>query len=202
MLFIPRKILTQEEGSAAIEYAMVLPVLILFILGTLEYSIIMYNGAVIEGATNYAARLAKTGYNNTSTGGTCASPSQTRAQYINCIVQSRLNTLMAPGNLTVVAKSYSAFNDIGQPEPYTDVNNLGHYVVGDPYTDINGNGQWDADMGVAGLGGPGDIVVYTVSYPWHLMTPLIQKFFGSSGTVTISSSAVVKNEPYPVSGSR
>ena len=188
--------LKHSEGSTTIEYAMVLPVLVFFIMGTLEYSIIMYNSAIIEGATNYAGRMAKTGYNNTSTGGTCASPTQNQSQYITCITKSRVGTLLNGNNLVISSKSYSNFSNIGQSEPYTDVNNIGHYVAGDPYTDINHNGQWDADMGTAGLGGPGDIVVYTVSYPWSVLTPIMSRFF-TNGKVNIRASAVIKNEPYP-----
>jgi len=190
------------RGSTAIEFALIAPIVILLIVGTMEFALIMYASAVLEGATFSAARLAKTGYTNTATSGTCASPTQTRSQFITCMVQSKTSGLLNPANLTTSSKSYSGFSEIGQPEPYTDVHGLGHYVAGDPYTDINGNGQWDADMGIAGLGGPGDIVVYTVSYPWPIFTPLFNQFFGGKSTVTLSSSAVVKNEPYPATGSR
>ena len=112
------------------------------------------------------------------------------------MINKRVSGLLNTSKLTLSSKSYADFSNIGQPEPYTDVHSLGHYVAGDPYTDINGNGQWDADMGAAGLGGPGDIVVYTASYPWPIFSPILQPFFGNSSTYAISSSAVVKNEPY------
>ena len=193
------QLLRRNDGATVIEYAMVLPVLLLFIMGILEYSIIMYANAIVEGSTTAAARLSKTGYNNNSGNGNCSSPTQSRSQYITCIVRSRLGGLFVPANITIVSKSYANFSQIGQPEPYTDAAHVGHYVAGDPYTDINGNGQWDADMGAAGLGGPGDIVVYTISYPWHVLTPIMQRFIGTNGIITLSSSAVIKNEPYPVS---
>ncbi len=189
-------IFRRSEGSTTVEYALILPVLLLFVMGILEYCMIMYASSVLDGATANAARLAKTGYNNTANSGYCASPTQTQSQYITCIMQGLVSGLMNPANLTISSKSYATFGDIGQPEPYTDVNHLGHYVVGDPYTDVNGNGQWDADMGAAGLGGAGDIVVYTVSYPWPIMTPIMKNFIGTNGILTLSASAVVKNEPY------
>ncbi|HEU5048390.1 MAG TPA: TadE/TadG family type IV pilus assembly protein [Rickettsiales bacterium] len=197
MQFLYQRFRKSEQGATAVEYAIVAPILLLLLLGTIEYGLVMYASAVLEGSTNAAARLAKTGYNNTSTSGTCASPTQTRQQYITCVIQTRVSGLLKANLLTVSSKSYSDYGNIGEPEPYTDINGVGHYVVGDPYTDINGNGQWDSDMGAAGLGGPGDIVVYTASYPWPIFTPMIQQFFGNNGTYTITSSAVVKNEPYP-----
>ncbi|MEI6729917.1 MAG: TadE family protein [Pseudomonadota bacterium] len=197
-----KSIICQESGVAAIEYAFILPVLLLLIFGMLETCMVFYASAVLTGGTITAARLAKTGYNNTGSTGTCAGVGQTRSQFITCIVQSKVSALLNPSLLQITSKSYSSFSNIGQPEPYTDLYGLGYYVATDPYTDINGNGQWDSDMGVAGLGGAGDIVVYKVSYPWHISTPMLQNIMSSNGTLTISASAVVKNEPYGTTTSR
>jgi Flp pilus assembly protein TadG len=242
-------IFRRSDGSTVVEYALLAPVLLLLLMGTLEFCLIMYASAVLDGATAAAARMAKTGYNNTSVSGialwaahtgytsgqlvnnggyiyictgagtsggsgpagtntsgitdgtatwgfTCDATSQSRVSFIQCYLDWHIQPLLNPANITVAGKSYSGFNNVAQPEPYTDVSGVGHYVAGDPYTDVNGNGQWDADMGASGLGGPGDIVVYTASYPWPIFTPLVQQFFGNNGTVTISASSVVKNEPY------
>ena len=86
------------------------------------------------------------------------------------------------------------FGNIGQPEPFHDIDLNGQYDVGEPFTDVNGNGQWDSDMGAAGLGGPGDVVVYRVEYPWAIMTPLLQAATGE--TITHKASIAVRNEPY------
>ena len=67
-------------------------------------------------------------------------------------------------------------------------------AAGVNFQDINGNGVWDQDMGIAGLGNPGDVVVYTVSYPWQIMTPVVQGIIGN--TFNISARTVVRNEPY------
>lgn len=207
-------ILRHNEGATAVEYALIAPVLLLLLMGTLEFNLIMYASAVLEGATNYAARLAKTGYTNSSATSPCSTTTgtaQSELQYITFVTQGRVNGLMNPCNITTSSKYYGEYGYIGQAEPYcipstgicygygSGNGNGPGYVPGDTYTDINGNGQWDADIGLAGLGGPGDIVVYTVSYPWPIMTPIMKKFFGNSGTITLTSSAVVKNEPYPTS---
>jgi hypothetical protein len=57
------------------------------------------------------------------------------------------------------------------------------------------------DVGVAGKGSTGmgteeQIVVYTVTYPWKVFTPMIGSLIGHSGIVTLSSQIVVRNEPY------
>lgn len=63
------------------------------------------------------------------------------------------------------------------------------------YASLSNIGQ--PDQGVEGLGTPGQVVVYTVTYPWEMYTPLIGKFMGDgSGTINLTSRIVVKNEPY------
>lgn len=59
------------------------------------------------------------------------------------------------GNSITVRPS---FGDVGKPEPYVDSSpGNGAYDAGEDFTDINGNGQWDSDMGQAGLGGPATV---------------------------------------------
>jgi Flp pilus assembly protein TadG len=51
--------------------------------------------------------------------------------------------------------------------------------------------------GTSGVGTAGQIVVYTVSYPWHLFTPVISNIIGdANGNITLTSRMVVQNEPY------
>ena len=80
-------------------------------------------------------------------------------------MDSITGSLLDPKKITITSTSYSDFNNIGQ-----------------------------AGQGTAGLGGPGDVVVYTVSYPWTIMTPIVSAVIGN--TITLSSSTVVRNEPY------
>ena len=48
----------------------------------------------------------------------------------------------------------------------------------------------------AGLGGPGDVVHYRVSYDWRLLTGLLMPALSSNGIIRLSASVVVRNEPY------
>lgn len=50
--------------------------------------------------------------------------------------------------------------------------------------------------GAAGYGTSGQIVVYTISYPWTLFTPMIGNIIGTNGKITLTSRIVVRNEPY------
>jgi hypothetical protein len=89
---------------------------------------------------------------------------------------------------------YENFGDVGQPEPFTDDNSNDSWDAGEDYTDVNGNGAWDEDMGAAGLGGPGDVVVYQMSYDWSIIIPMFRPFFGD--TITLEANIAVRNEPF------
>jgi Flp pilus assembly protein TadG len=60
-----------------------------------------------------------------------------------------------------------------------------------------------AGGGTSGYGSASQIVVYTVTYPWKIFTPLMCNLFGSAcyttatgSYVNLTSTIVVRNEPY------
>ncbi|MFO1242466.1 MAG: TadE/TadG family type IV pilus assembly protein [Rickettsiales bacterium] len=176
-----------EEGVTAIEFAFIAPVLLLFMFGTIEFSLVMFVQSVMEGATTLSSRLGKTGYTESG---------QSREDTIINALKARAGVFFDPSLITITSKFYGQFDQIGDSEPYTDTNHNGRYDTGETYSDVNGNGHWDADMGQQGYGDANDIVVYTVTYPWRINTPLISKFISNNGNVTLRAVAVVKNEPY------
>lgn len=181
----------RDDGAVAIEFAIIAPVLLFFIFGIIEFSLLMYASTVLEGATTISSRLGKTGFEDV------AGTGLSRQQMIEQLAKDKSDGLLNPDLITITTLAYGGLDDIGVPEPFTDQNGNALYDAGEPYTDINGNAQWDADMGAAGLGGANDIVVYTVRYPWRISTPMIARFF-DDGVLEITSSAVVKNEPYDI----
>lgn len=58
MITAIRRRLTRDDGAAAIEAAMVIPVLILIVFGIIEFSMILRNNAALAGATRAGARIA------------------------------------------------------------------------------------------------------------------------------------------------
>jgi len=161
-----------NEGAAIIEYAIVIPILLLLMIGIIEYSLVMYGTSVLDGATEEAARDGSTGYFNTGTGA-CGGATQTQTGYINCILQNRVSGLLNPAQLIITAKSFNA--------------------DGVPYCTVPPCPPED-------IGNPGDIVEYTVVYQWAIITPLLRNFLGNNGVFTITSNALVKNEPTNASG--
>jgi len=175
-----------EEGITSIEFALIAPVFLLMVMGIIEFSMIMFTSVVMESATNTTARLGKTGY---------IPAGSTRQQEIINNVDAKTAGLLDPAKITISTEVYSNFNNVGQPEPC--ISPATPPCPGTPgvnFVDINGNGKWDSDMGAAGLGNPGDVVVYTVSYPWSIVTPIVSAIIGS--TFMITARTVVRNEPY------
>lgn len=178
-----------QRGITSVEFALIAPVFLLIVMGVIEFSMAMFTSVVLESATNNTARLGKTGYVPTG---------KTRSEAIIDNVKTRTTGLLDPNKISISEKTYSNFDKIGQPEPcIKPITAPCPGVAGVNFVDINGNNTWDADMGQAGLGNPGDVVVYTVSYPWKIMTPIVGKVLGN--TITLTARAVVRNEPYSVS---
>ena len=182
-----RRLLCARDGVAAMEFALAAPVVILTITGLIELSMVMFVTSLMEGGIRDASRFGITGY---------VPPGTTREEQIQKIIGDATIGLIDMASAMVQTKVYPSFGDVGKPEPFTDTNANGVHDAGEPYTDINGNGQWDADMGQAGVGGPGDVVLYTITADWHLLTPLMVPLMGNGGTMSLSASVAVRNEPY------
>ncbi len=176
-----------RRGVAAIEFALAAPVVFLSVAGLMDLSTIMFVQSLMEGALRDASRYGITGYVPDGT---------TREQEVRQIIAQDTLGLLNMDAVRIETLVYPGFDDVGQPEPFVDANGNGTRDPGESYTDINGNGQWDSDMGAAGLGGPGSVVEYKVSYDWHVLTPLTAAFIGDHGTLTLTASISVRNEPY------
>lgn len=187
-----RRAVACARGVAALEFAFAAPVVLLGIFGALEFAMVMLVTTLMEGGLREASRFGTTG--NVPAG-------STREEYILQLIRSSTSGLVDMSTINVSYKVYPSFGDVGKPEPYTDSNPAnGTYDAGEAYTDINGNGQWDADMGMAGLGGPGDVVLYIVEYDWEILTPIVSHILGEDGVMKLQSSVAVRNEPYPDPG--
>lgn len=176
-----------RDGVTAIEFAVIAPVLLLLMFGILEFALIMLVSNVMESATSITSRLGRTGF---------VEAGKSREETILASIERRAGTMLDSSKVTITAKHYEQFDQIGDAEPWTDKNSNGIAEVGE-YDDINGNGMYDSDMGLAGYGNAEDIVVYTVRYPWPIMTPIMRELIGDTqGNFPITAHAVVKNEPY------
>jgi Flp pilus assembly protein TadG len=180
----------RSDGASAVEFSLVAMPLILTVIGIMEVAFILFVNVLLEGAIRDSARYGITGY---TSGGV------DRETMIRQIISERTVGMVEMTNVEIETLVYDSFANIGKPEPFTDeVPTNGTYDAGEPFVDVNGNGTWDADMGAAGAGGPGAVVVYKVKYDWPLLTGLLTPLLGQNGYVTLSVSTAVRNEPFPM----
>ena len=184
----PAALAADRQGASAVEFALVAPTLVLLLLGILEFSLLMAAEVTLSNAVAEVARFGITGQTGTD---------KTREELIREQVDQAAEGLFDSSLLEFETLVYPDFSSVGRPEPFNDENGNGVRDPGESYEDLNGNGQWDADMGVPGAGGPDDIVLYRVRYPWRLMIPVFRPFFPPDGEVEIEASLAVRNEPFP-----
>ena len=179
-----------SSGVAAIEFAIVAPVFITLLIGTLDIGHWVYAKAVLAGAVQKAARESTLEDANTTTA--------------DDAVMDVIGSVLPGAVLTSTRKSYYDFTDVGRPESWNDVKNNavaspknsdGICNNGETYTDENGNDQWDADVGVSGNGGASDVVFYTVTVTY---SPVFRLPYAPASWAqrTISATAVRKNQPF------
>lgn len=179
-----RACLEDRSGAAAVEFAAVAAVFITMVFGIFEYAFVTLSGGLLESAVLNASRFGITG---------ASGDGVSREKAIREIIEKRALGLVDMTKLTIDTKVYQSFDSIGMAEPFDDQNHDGVHQSGEKFTDVNGNGIWDRDMGVSGLGGPGDIVLYTVTYKGAALTDFFKPILGD---VTYRATVAVRNEPY------
>lgn len=191
MTFRPIRLIGRDkEGVTAVEFAFVAPVMFMLLFGLLELGYVAFARSTLESAILVASRNSKV--------------AECPAQNAALIEQELINRLGVistfenkPPTLTV--RSYGTnFGNVGNPEPFNDIDASGSWDMGEPYTDFNGNGQWDEDMGKDGNYGQfGEVVQFTASIDVVSIVPFISKAInGSEGFYSLSAETVVRNEPF------
>ena len=174
-----------ERGATIVEFAIVLPILMILIMGAMDTGFQLYTRAVLAG------EMQKAGRDSSLENGS------TNATALDDQVKNAVLTISPDATITFTRKSYRTFSDAAaaQAEDFTDTDGDGTCDNGEPFEDANNNGTWDADGGDTGQGGAKDAVVYTATAVYPRMFP-IAKLVGISDTVTLTSSTVLRNQPY------
>lgn len=179
------------RGITAIEFAMVVPVMMTAILGLMELCFQVYVQSVLTGAVQKAGRDSTIG---TNIGNTAAIDNKVLAT-----VQNVASLATFPTQPT--RQSFSSFQQVNRsgPEPYVDSNKNGQYDKGECFDDVNGNGVWDnqatKDAGNAGTGGASDVVAYTVTISYPRLFPF-SKTFGLGSSAQLTATTMLRNQPF------
>ena len=183
---------SNARGATVIEFAIVLPMMLLAIMALMDLGYQVYVQSVLTGAVQRAGRDSTI---ETNISGTSAIDAK-----VLSLVQSAapMATFASPPSRQNFA-SFQQVNHTG-PEPLVDTNRNGVRDPGECFDDLNGNGVWDnqttADTGSSGTGGASDVVAYTVTINYTRLFPLSAFLGGGSNTVRLTSTTILRNQPF------
>ncbi|MCJ1961856.1 TadE/TadG family type IV pilus assembly protein [Novosphingobium mangrovi (ex Hu et al. 2023)] len=172
-----------RRGVAAVEFALVAPVMLLTIFGLFDLGYNVYTAEQLEGSIQKAAR-------DSTIEGAAGRTSQLDER-----VREAVHAIAPAAELTFERTAYASFSDIGAPEDFTDVNGDGTCNAGEPFEDANGNGAWDASQGTRGQGSARDAVLYEVEVTYPRPFP-VTALLGMGDTFTMRARTVLRNQPY------
>lgn len=178
-----RRLRRNERGVAVVELAFTAPLFLLILLGIIDFSWQMYAKQVLQGAVSQAARAATLESNMAD------------QSIFDKRVEDQVKRVFVNAVVTFDRKSYESFDQVGDPEPFTDANKNNRYDAGECFEDYNGNGTWDSDRGRKGNGGADDVVLYTAKMEFARVLP-VWKMLGQSEKTTLTSTTVLRNQPF------
>jgi Flp pilus assembly protein TadG len=181
--FLPRR---DRKGTTAIEFALIAPVMMTLIAGTIEVVHFLMMQVTLESALSLVARENSVALTLTE---------DERNERMRTRLTDIMHSFPAVDNgvISIETTVYRTFGS-AYPEAFDDANENGIYDEGETFDDRNRNGVRDADAPVEGeMGGLGDVVSYSVTYPAKPFFPFLRPIFGDSFDVT--SSTVARNEP-------
>jgi Flp pilus assembly protein TadG len=172
---LARRFVRQQDGAAAIEFALVAAPFLALMFAILETAMVFFAGQTLEAAAADSARLIMTG--QAQTAGYSASDFKTQ-------VCNRIYGLFdCAGGVYISVKSYSSFSQVPTASPIV-------------------NGTFDTSSLPYATGGPGCIVVVSLYYQWSIYVSMLgdnlSNLNGSKRLLT--ATAVFRNEPYGGTG--
>ncbi len=171
------------RGSAAVEFALIAPIMLMTIYGMFDIGHAQYTRALLEGTVEKASRSATIEGAKTSV--------------IDARVSAAIRQI-APGALITFKRTALAdFSDLGLPEDFDDINKDGTCNDNEPFEDANGNNSYDLDRGKIGNGAARDVILYQVDVSYKRILP-IGRLLGQSNTMTMNAATVLRNQPFGV----
>lgn len=161
-----------RRGATAIEVALILPLFVMLMFGTLEVGLLFFTAAVMEGAVSEAARLIRTGQAQQAT--------DPLATFSNQLCDE-LAGIIDCDEIQYDVRTFSSFG----------------VIVIDP--DLDEDDELESPQ--FDPGSAEDIVVIRSVYKWDFLVPFIGELISPNGTsyYTVKATAVFRNEPYETS---
>lgn len=172
---IGRRFIKQQEGAAAVEFALVATPFLALTFAIIETAMVFFAGQSLEAATASAARLILTG--QAQTGGFSASDFKTQ-------VCNRVASLFdCSGGVFVDVKTYTNFSSVSAVSPVAD-------------------GKLDTSNMTFTPGGPGCIVKVAIYYQWPIYVSLLGNNLSNlnGNKRLLVATSVFRNEPFGGTG--
>jgi Flp pilus assembly protein TadG len=175
--FWTRRFLRHERGATAVEFALVATPFIALLFGIIELGLVFMGSVTLDNATQAAARKVRTGQ--------VVSPSDPTAKEVSrgAFRDSVCNGMGwmkddCLANLVVDVRTFDEFQNISYANPVS-------------------NKTFNPGQVTFDTGGPSDIVLVRVYYPWKLYVPLMAGALEKTpGKTLLTSVTTFRNEPY------
>lgn len=170
-LKVVRRLLRQDDGAAAVEFAMVAAPFLAIIFAIIETCIVFFASQTLEAAAADSARLIMTGQAQTK-GFDAAKFKETACAKIVAIFD-------CANGITVDVRKYSSFSSVDTDKP----------------VDANGNVTMTPQYNP---GGPGDIVLVRLMYQYPVWVNLFGYNLSNvtGGKYLMVATSAFRNEPY------
>lgn len=170
-----RSIWSNEDGATAIEFSLLFIPYLVLTLGIIELSLMYTSASLLEGATNSAARMIRTGQLQQSG---AEDPEQEFRDQICDYAQ----VLIRCNDVVIEVQTLGSFADAQGMQAQSNAEGK-----------IQSRG-FDA-------GGSNDRVLVRTSYRYTMMTPLVGAMLsGADGSIPFISTIVLQTEPYEFTG--
>jgi Flp pilus assembly protein TadG len=164
-----RRLVHRQDGAAAVEFALVAAPFIALMFAILETGLVFFASQTLETVASDSARLIMTGQSQT----------MTQAQFTNAVC-AKIYGLFNCSSMLLDVQKYTSFSSANTSLP----------------VDRSGNVQ-SASFGF-NQGGPGDIIVMRLMYPWPVWMSLLGfNLSNMSGNQRLLMATVAfANEPF------
>lgn len=166
-----RRLVRQQEGAAAVEFAMVAAPFLALMFAIMETAIVFFAGQALETAAADSARLIMTGQAQTQ--------NMTNADFKNEVCKKVYGLFKCDASVYVDVQKFASFAAVTLPKP------------------VDQNGKFVNNMSYQ-AGEPGDIVAVRLFYQWPVYVSLLGFNLSdmADGKRLLAATAIFRNEPY------
>jgi len=170
-LKVVRRLTRQEDGAAAVEFAMVAAPFLALVFAIMETAMVFFAGQVLETAAADSARLIMTGQ--------AQNQSLDQAAFKDAVCSRIYGLFNCTGGIYIDVKTYTSFATVDTTPPIDQNGELINNFIYQP-------------------GQPGDIVVVRLFYQWPVYVPLLGFNLAdmAGGKRLMAATVAFRNEPY------